>query len=1155
MDLIFDFETSVLEPKGYLGERGVVNYVNHPTACVISFAYWYTGMDTPKVWLQGEPLPELPKRVTNLIAHNMSFDFRVWEALFDAPMPKYKQLRDTMIYARFMALPASLANLSVLLSTIKSVETKNQEAGKILAKVSWLSGIRKSNSSLLSEEVRVNVLSDDDKDTLRLYNISDVASTRDAYLFFLSKLSPTQLDFVDKAFNLDWSINKTGFEVDTRLCREVQSYIEKKKERITKIYELLGVNLASQKQFIDYVGDKLNFPLKDCRRQETLEPALVSPSTPDKVKEIIRDRLDIVEKSGNKFTKALDLEKDGVVYDSLALFKVHTGRFAGQGLQPQNLPKASVPNNTSFNDLRRVVKGNLKSDLNWRDLSSALVPTIIKARKGTALACIDFTAIELRLCLLAVNSYKSIQSINAGKDLYKELASFMYSKKEKLVTKEERTVAKITMLSCQYGTGAAKLHATISTYKPDFTEEEAQKSVNSFRGRYSEIVHFWKELEHKFYCAVQKPGTYTVESGVGLLKFVRPKGKNSVCIELPTGQTLWFYAIKVEDGQTLFKRGDQLVKAKAFSSIYGAKILENIIQSLSASITLNALFKINKLEGVQVLFNVHDEIVSEVPEDTGGKMYDKIAKIMTTVPKWAKGLKLDVEGVLVPRYVKSNLRFEEENENKKIQLFDYQREGVEKFFKSIERQEKVLEKKNKLRQFPKVPAFFLGDEMGLGKTIQALEIIKQRMAVCPSTTSFIDSNGKKVEVTKKWLIVVPPVLFFKWVYEIKRYFPNVPCNFYQKPKQAVREEAKIVLSTYTTLQKSELIFKYSDYVKEYDLVVFDEGHYLKNAGSKRSIHFSGIKLAKATDAILLLSGTFLSNNIRDLHSLMNNFCDSMIGTYNNLFNFLMKFSAYYSRRGNILIVKGVKNEEELKRLIEPFFVRRIKKGILKEFPPLMRTIIHTEVSEKGDIQKAIEGEQRVMQELRGHHKDAEVNEDLLLSVGYNSVEFRNVMAFRRTIGLAKIPNAIEFIKGVLEEKEKLLVFCVFKKVARQLRDDLEGIYKKGVCFCSGSMSTKARYEQIDKFSNDPSKRLLVATVRSIKEGVDIVCTDTILYVELDYSLEVMLQSEARVHRLGQKSSSVQVYYSSIGTGFDKHVSKALSDKVEVYEKVMGSSAG
>ena len=112
-----------------------------------------------------------------------------------------------------------------------------------------------------------------------------------------------------------------------------------------------------------------------------------------------------------------------------------------------------------------------------------------------------------------------------------------------------------------------------------------------------------------------------------------------------------------------------------------------------------------------------------------------------------------------------------------------------------------------------------------------------------------------------------------------------------------------------------------------------------------------------------------------------------------------------------------------------------------------------------------------------------------------------------------------------------------------------------MCFASGAISTKARYEELKEFESNPDKRVLVATARSVKEGFDIVCTDTILYVELDYSMETMLQSEARVHRIGQKSKSVQVCYLTVGKGFDHHVTEALSSKMEVYNKVLGSSAG
>lgn len=106
----------------------------------------------------------------------------------------------------------------------------------------------------------------------------------------------------------------------------------------------------------------------------------------------------------------------------------------------------------------------------------------------------------------------------------------------------------------------------------------------------------------------------------------------------------------------------------------------------------------------------------------------------------------------------------------------------------------------------------LADEVGLGKTIEAGLILKEYMI-----------RG----LVKKVLILVPASLVTQWASELtsKFYIPAVA-----QKKSYVWEQCDVVVSSIDTAKRSphrEIIFN-----QDYDLIIIDEAHKLKNNKTK-----------------------------------------------------------------------------------------------------------------------------------------------------------------------------------------------------------------------------------------------------------------------------------------------------------------------------------
>ena len=74
---------------------------------------------------------------------------------------------------------------------------------------------------------------------------------------------------------------------------------------------------------------------------------------------------------------------------------------------------------------------------------------------------------------------------------------------------------------------------------------------------------------------------------------------------------------------------------------YSGKLTENIVQAVSRDILAHAIVNLEK-SGYPVVLHVHDEIVSEVPENFGS--IAEFEKIMSTMPEWAAGWPVRASG-------------------------------------------------------------------------------------------------------------------------------------------------------------------------------------------------------------------------------------------------------------------------------------------------------------------------------------------------------------------------------------------------------------------------------------------------------------------------------------------------------------------------------
>ena len=418
----------------------------------------------------------------------------------------------------------------------------------------------------------------------------------------------------------------------------------------------------------------------------------------------------------------------------------------------------------------------------------------------------------------------------------------------------------------------------------------------------------------------------------------------------------------------------------------------------------------------------------------------------------------------------------------------------------------------------------IGDEMGLGKTIQALGLlnaspeIKRALVVCPASLKL---NWQRE--AEKWLVEKKPVC----VLPSKKDLPGAG--------------PVLVIINYEIVAKHKELFSGT-----WDIVIFDESHYLKNPKAQRTVATigKGRKGGIPAKRRIFLSGTPILNRPVELWPVL-----EATGTFPNFWQYAKRYcDARQSSYG--WDMSGASNLEELQAILrEKLMVRRLKNDVLTELPVKRRQILpwQPETREEKEALKAEIEAIKAAKKAKSDMKTAEKEAVAELKEVYSRTLAEIALARHRT-ALAKLPRVIELIKGVLEdgEVEKIIVFAHHRDVIHGLKEGLKDFRPVSL---SGEDSIEARQAAVDAFQNDPSVKVFIGGIRAAGVGITLTAASTVIFAELDWTPGAMMQAEDRAHRIGQKNS-VLVLHPLLNKSIDAKLAKTLIRKQEIIEKTL-----
>jgi SWI/SNF-related matrix-associated actin-dependent regulator 1 of chromatin subfamily A len=393
-----------------------------------------------------------------------------------------------------------------------------------------------------------------------------------------------------------------------------------------------------------------------------------------------------------------------------------------------------------------------------------------------------------------------------------------------------------------------------------------------------------------------------------------------------------------------------------------------------------------------------------------------------------------------------------------------------------------------------------GDEMGLGKTVEAIGVI--------NCTPGINSV----------LVVCPATLRLNWRRELDKWL--------------VREVESVVIN-YDQLHKL-------DRSRSYDICILDECTYIKNKSSKRSRLCRGIRARRK----LALSGTPILNRPAELWHILHWLAPDK-WPLSSWMKFTLRFCGAYRRwigRKQIWDVSGATHLDELRELLAPLMIRRLKRDVLKELPEKFHQLIELPIDGMtGELKRKIAEVNRVVSAM-----DTQYAQDVAKLEGALSVVWEEMAQLRHQVGLEKVPMAVELIRDALESGEKVVVFAHHRDVIASLKAALNDF---GPVVVHGSVSPENRQLAVDLFQHDSHVRVFIGQIQAAGVGITLTAASHVVFVESDWTPGVMSQAEDRCHRIGQKDS-VLVQTLVLENSLDARMAKTLLKKQRIIELVL-----
>jgi SWI/SNF-related matrix-associated actin-dependent regulator 1 of chromatin subfamily A len=407
---------------------------------------------------------------------------------------------------------------------------------------------------------------------------------------------------------------------------------------------------------------------------------------------------------------------------------------------------------------------------------------------------------------------------------------------------------------------------------------------------------------------------------------------------------------------------------------------------------------------------------------------------------------------------------------------------------------------------------------------KALEFINKRRY---SYISLPPGGGKTLtalEATKDFkhiLIICPASLCMLWSDEIEKWYGKKPTQVLKTGKTKIATGYKYVIMSF---EKALQMTCYKQLMRwDYEAVIVDEAHALKNPDAKRTEALLGWRTDKARLLTkvnikkgILLSGTPMMQRPIELYSTLRGLRPELLGDYKRYDKFGVYFAKGYKNPWGAWVFSGQSNVKELAQLSKDFIHRADKEEVYKELPALNQQIVRFDCA------------RNLVEQEKAY--------DMASLIGSNSsVAFEGLAQIRHEMALEKVPMIIDYVENLLKSGEKVILFAWHRAV---INSNCE--HFKCALRIDGSVPTNKR-SQLARDFNDGKHNLAICQVKAASEGLSFHTATHVVFAETSWNPAENEQAYKRAHRRGQENP-VFVHYLVASNSLDDRIMKKVLTK-------------
>lgn len=421
----------------------------------------------------------------------------------------------------------------------------------------------------------------------------------------------------------------------------------------------------------------------------------------------------------------------------------------------------------------------------------------------------------------------------------------------------------------------------------------------------------------------------------------------------------------------------------------------------------------------------------------------------------------------------------------------------------------------------------IGDEMGLGKTLQgiatAIKAESKRIAViCPASLrenwrrEILDTTGERALMLSGTVpdpVEVADIVSGNYKFFIMNY------DMLARPIKELKEENGIITR--------REVYPWVMLINSlgFDHVIVDEAHRIKNIEASRTKAILKINIPRIT----CLTGTPVINRPAELYASLHWIAPQVFPTYDG-------FVSRYSDGKN-----GARNVDELKKKLAPFFIRRRKRDVVKDLPPIVRStrLISLSDSDRDSYEK-------LMAQIRIDIKTGE-------EIGNINNILEKLLRIKQFLSDRKCDSVADFATETYDEAEsddkykKIIIFTQFTSCVDKISRLLGG---ECLTIVGSRHTPTERQHIVDKFQRESDYKYLICSIQAASEGLNITAAGHVIFNDFMWGPAIHHQAEGRAYGRLNDAHTIESHYFAVENTLDDWLQKIIQDKLNTIEAVV-----